>query len=203
MNFGAFVTESSGHLSEYLPYYRVRAEGRRLLGEGYDGESGFYASGWPQWRVDADRRRAALVAGDERIDGRRSWEYASWIIEAREKDAPFRLHGNVANRDRAGGGRLISNLPADACVEVACLADRRGVTPTRHGPLPATMAHVCASNIAMQDLCATAAIERSREAAIHALMLDPLTAASLTPSEIRAMTEELFTAEAEWLPGFS
>lgn len=131
----------------------------------------------------------------------RSWEYASWIIEAREKDVPFRIHGNVMN-NAGGAGQLITNLPADGCVEVACMVDRQGVNPTRFGALPPQMAAVCASNMGMFDLGARAAIERSVEKAVHALLLDPLCAAVCTPAEIKAMTLELFAAEKAYLPGY-
>lgn len=209
LHFGAFITESSGHLSEYLPYYRKSDEGRKLLRLGYHGGSRFYATNWPAWRKDADERRTRMVNGEETIDLNRSWEYASWIIEAIEKDAPYRIHGNVMNRaatpdKRLAGeaGKLISNLPGDGCVEVACLVDRNGIQPTRYGALPPQMAHVCASNMAMFDLGATACIERSKDAAIHALLLDPLSAAVCTPRQIKAMTLELFEAEARFLPGY-
>jgi alpha-galactosidase len=135
------------------------------------------------------------------MDWKRSWEYASWIIEAREKNVPFRIHGNVMNQT-AGGGSLITNLPQDGCVEVACLVDRNGIQPTRYGALPPQMAALCASNMAMFGLGATAAIERSKEAAIHALLLDPLCAAVCSPAEIQAMTLELFRSEKDFLPGY-
>ncbi len=238
LHFGAFITESSGHLSEYLPYYRKSEAGRNLLRLGYDGGSRFYATNWPKWRRAADRERAGMLAGRVPMDWERSWEYASWIVEAREKDTPFRIHGNVMNSpvgpvsdriipapfphrsgrssptepvaDRSypskyqpsGAGQLITNLPADGCVEVACLVDRNGVSPTRHGALPPQMAALCASNMAMFDLGAQAAIERSVEKAIHALLLDPLTAALCTPAQIKAMTLELFRAEKNFLPGY-
>lgn len=201
LHFGAFITESSGHLSEYLPYYRKNDAGRALLRQSYDGGSRFYATNWPDWREQADASRAAMVRGAEPIDWARSWEYASWIIEAREKDCPVRIHGNFMN-NRGGSGQLITNLPADACVEVATLVDGNGFAPTRYGALPRQMAAVCASNLAMFDLGAQAAIERSVELAIHALYLDPLTAAILTPAQIKAMTLEMFTAERKYLPGY-
>lgn len=201
LHFGAFITESSGHLSEYLPYYRKSDAGRRLLRRAYDGGSRFYATNWPDWRRHADAERDEFLAGTKTIDWARSWEYASWIIEAREKDSPFRVHGNVMN-NHAGAGQLITNLPADGCVEVACLVDRNGVHPTRYGALPSVMAALCASNMAVFDLGATAAIERSVEAAIHALSLDPLTAAVCTPGEIKRMTLEMFAAEKAFLPGY-
>ncbi len=205
VNFGAFITESSGHLSEYLPYYRKSEAGRKLLRLGYHGGSRFYATNWPTWRRNADEKRSKMVRGEEQIKLERSWEYASWIIEAREKDSPFRIHGNVMNsagRGGIAGGQLITNLPGDGCVEVACMIDRNGVNPTRYGALPPQMAHICHSNMAYFDLAATACIEKSKEAAAHALMLDPLTAAILTPRQIRQMTMEMFDAESEFLPHY-
>lgn len=203
VHFGAFITESSGHLSEYLPYYRKSEEGRRLLRLGYDGGSRFYATNWPTWRKDADAHRLALLSGEAPMDWERSWEYAAWIIEAREKNTPFRFHGNVPNAVPGGGGQLITNLPADSCVEVACLVDGNGVQPTRYGALPPQMAGLCLSNLSMFGCAAEAAIHRSVEAAIHALYLDPYCAAVLTPAQIRAMALEMFAAQKDYLPGFS
>jgi len=204
LHFGAFITESSGHLSEYLPYYRKSKAGEQYLRTRYDGGSRFYASNWPTWRKNADAGRMKLVSGEDAVQLERSWEYGSWIIEAREKDSPFRIHGNVMNSIASSGeaGKLIANLPGDGCVEVACLIDQNGINPTRYGALPPQMAHICASNMAMFDLGATACIEKSKEAAVHALMLDPLTSAILTPAEIKAMTLEMFDAEADFLPGY-
>jgi alpha-galactosidase len=171
------------------------------LRQGYDGGSRFYATNWPEWRRNADKTRLDLLKGILPMDWKRSWEYASWIIEAREKNVPFRIHGNVMNQI-AGGGTLVTNLPANGCVEVACMVDGNGIQPTRYGALPPQMAALCASNMAMFDLGATAAIERSKEAAIHALLLDPLTSAICTPAEIKAMTLEMFRAEKAFLPGY-
>ncbi|HEY7087733.1 MAG TPA: hypothetical protein VH518_06555 [Tepidisphaeraceae bacterium] len=201
LHFGAFITESSGHLSEYLPYYRKSDAGRRLLRTRYDGGSRFYATNWPNWRRGADEHRMKLVRGDEKVKLERSWEYASWIIEAREKDVPWRIHGNVMNNIK-GAGALITNLPVDGCVEVACMIDRNGINPTRYGALPPQMAHICASNMSYFDLAAKACIEKSKEAAIHALMFDPLTAAILTPRQIKQMTLEMFEAEKDFLGGY-
>ena len=202
LHFGAFITESSGHLSEYLPYYR---KNQKILDaycrEGYDGGTRFYASNWPTWRKNADRDRLRLLAGKDKLERERSWEYASWIIEAREKNTPFRIHGNVINNHRTGGP-LISNLPTDGCVEVACMIDRNGINPTVYGALPPQMAGLCASHMYFHELGATAAIERSKEAAIHALMLDPLTAAICSPAQIQKMALELFAAEKKFLPGY-
>ena len=202
LHFGAFITESSGHLSEYLPYYRKRKDLIEKYGRpSYDGESSFYANNWPDWRAKADKQRMDMLSGKEPIDWERSWEYASWIIEAREKDSPYRIHGNVMN-STGKSDSLISNLSADGCVEVACMIDRNGINPTRYGALPSQMAALCSSNMAVFELGAQAAIERSKEAAIYALTLDPLTAAVCSPAEIKKMTLELFAAEKAFLPGY-
>ncbi len=202
LHFGAFITESSGHLSEYLPYYRKRKDLiQRYSREGYDGGTSFYANNWPTWRKNADKQRARMLAGKEAMEWERSWEYASWIIEAREKDTPFRIHGNVMNNVN-GAGQLITNLPADGCVEVACMVDRNGINPTRYGALPRQLAAVCDSNMRMFDLGAQACIEKSKELAIYALMLDPLTSAVCSPEEIKRMTLEMFAAEKAYLPGY-
>lgn len=203
LQFGAFITESSGHLSEYLPYYRKRKDLiTRYCRPGYCGESSFYANNWPEWRKTADADRRAMLRGDKPVRYERSWEYASWIIEAREKDTPFRIHGNLMNQTRGGSDPLIANLPANGCVEVACFVDRNGVNPSRPGALPPHMAALCASNMAVFDLGAQAALERSIEHAVHALFLDPLTAAVCSPAEIREMTLRLFKAEKAFLPGY-
>ncbi len=202
IHFGAFVTESSGHLSEYLPWYRKRRDLlKRYMVPRYGGESGFYARDWPVWRRESDKWRRNAIAGKVPLPGERSWEYASYIVEAREKNAPYAFHGNVMN-ERRGAGPLVGNLLRDGCVEVACLADRNGVRPTAFGDLPPHMAAVCRSNMSVFDLGATAAIERSVEAAIHALYLDPLTAAVCSLAEIRDMTLEMFRAERKYLKGY-
>jgi alpha-galactosidase len=202
LHFGAFITESSGHLSEYMPYYRKRKDLiERYARPGYDGGTSFYADNWPRWRSEADQRRLDLLSGAKPMDWKRSWEYASWIIEAREKDSPFRIHGNVIN-SLGQGGTLITNLPSNGCVEVAVMVDRNGLNPTRYGALPPQMAALCASNMGTFELGATAAVERSKEAAIYALQLDPLTAAVCSPAEIKEMALKLFEAEKEYLPGY-
>jgi alpha-galactosidase len=197
IHFGAFITESSGHLSEYVPYYRKRKELlEKYTDTGYRGEESFYADNWPRWRQEQDDKRSRLITGEEPIEWERTWEYGAWIIEAIEKDSPFVVHGNVPNRGS------IENLPQDGCVEVACLVDGNGVQPTRYGLLPRHMAALCDSNMRMFDVAVEAAITKSRETAFHALLLDPLTAAVCSPEEIKEMTERLFEAEKEFLEGF-
>ena len=195
LHFGAFITESSGHLSEYVPWYRKR---RELIDEytrpKYLGQESFYADEWPTWRAEADVRRERILKGEETdIDMKRSVEYASRIIEAHQTHRPYVIHGNVMNDS------LIDNLPFDGCVEVACLVNRNGIQPTHFGPLPPAMAAVCRANMSVFEIGALALLERSKEAAVHALTLDPLTSAVCSLSEIRKMTEELFEAEAALL----
>ena len=196
LHFGAFPTESSGHFSEYVPYYRKRPDLiKKHCRAGYLGQEGFYADNWPIWRKQVDERRRRILAGQEEPKApTRSTEYASYIIEARELGRTCTVHGNVLNRG------LIPNLPADGCVEVACRVEPGGIYPIPFGPLPPQLAALCAANMAVFDLGATAAIGRSREAAIHALLLDPLTAAVCSPAEIRDMFEELYQAERGLLP---
>lgn len=198
LHFGYFITESSGHLSEYIPYYRNRPELiEKYCRKGYLGESGFYARDWPSWRSGADKWRREQIAGEKEIHTHRSREFASYTIQALESGSPYTAYFSVPNNG------LIDNLPPDGVVEVACRIDGDGITPQPFGSLPPQCAAICDSNMRMFDLAATACIERLRQAAIHALMLDPLTAAVCCPAEIKQMTEELFEAERDYLlPGF-
>jgi len=194
-HFGYFVTESSGHCSEYLPYFRKRPE---LVGQycrqGYLGETGFYANNWPAWRRDNDARLRRILDGEEEFNPQRGPEYGSYIIEAVEKNIPAKIYGNVLNTG------LISNLPQDGVVEVACLVDRSGIQPAHFGFLPPQVAGLCSQHMAVYELAAAALIEEDREAAFHALALDPLTAAVCSLDEIRSMFEEMCVAERESLP---
>lgn len=202
LHFGAFITESSGHLSEYVPYYRKRKELiNKYTDTGYRGEESFYADNWPEWRKRQDETRAKQISGAEEIHLERSLEYGAWIIEAIEKNRPYVIHGNVPNEGRAGG-LAIGNLPADGCVEVACLVDRNGIQRTCFGRLPKQMAAICDSNMRFFDIGCDAAIHRSKEMAIQALLLDPLTSAVCSPAEIKEMCLKMLEAERELLPGF-
>ncbi len=197
LHFGAFITESSGHLSEYVPYYRKRKDLiEKYTDTGYRGEESFYANSWPNWRAAQDTTREKQISGEEEIKLERSHEYGAWIVEAIEKNRPIVIHGNVPN------GGSIPNLPSDGCVEVACLVDRNGFQRTHFGKLPRQMAAICDSNMRFFDLGADAAINKSKEMAIHALLVDPLTSAVCCPAEIKEMVLKMFEAEAALLPGF-
>ncbi len=199
---GAFVTESSGHFSEYTPWFRKRPDLlKKYARSGYLGESGFYANHWPQWRQAGEfeikqHLRRQSRGRNPRVKMTRSDEYASYIIEAMETNTPTVIYGNVANTG------LIDNLPTDGVVEVACLVDQRGIQPTHFGKLPTQLAAINQQHMAFHDLVVTAVLEQDREAAVHALMLDPLTATVCSLEETRAMFDEMVAAERMYLPEF-
>ena len=138
-----------------------------------------------------------MISGEKELDLKRSFEYGAWIIESIEKNAPIVVYGNMAPNNGC-----IANLPADGCIEVACLINHNGFQPTKYGRLPKQMAAICDSNMRMFDLAADAAVERSIQYAEWALMLDPLTSAVCSPAEVKELTRRLFEAEAMFLPGF-
>jgi len=197
LQFGCFVTESSGHFSEYVPYFRKRDDLiARYDRDGYRGETGFYANNWPAWRSAADAYARRMIAGEAEIELRRSHEYASYIIEAQETGKPARIHGNVLNTG------LIDNLPQDGCVEVACMIDENGLNPCHFGALPTQLAALNQAHMAVHELVVTSLLEGDREAAVHALMLDPLTAAVCSLEEIRSLFDEMYEAEHTFIHTF-
>lgn len=197
LHLGAFVTESSGHTSEYTPYYRKRPDLiAKYTRPGYRGESGFYANNWPRWRRESDDQLRRYLSGEEPYEMERGPEFASVIMQAMETNVPAVIYGNVYNTG------LIDNLPQDGVVEVPCVVDNKGVRPTWFGSLPTHLAALDAQHMAFHDLVATAVLEQDREAAVHALMIDPLTAAVCSPGEIRAMFDEIVAAEQDYLPEF-
>ncbi len=195
--FGYFVTESSGHFSEYVPYYRKRKELiEKHCGDGYNGRTGFYADTWPTWRKQTDEKRRAMAAGKMEIPLTRGHEYASDIIEGHRLDRRKKIYASVLNTG------LIPNLPQGGAVEVAVVVDRTGYNPTYFGPLPEQVAALCRSNMAVFELTVNGILNADRESVIHALMLDPLSAAVCSPDEIRSMAEELFAAEKKYIPSW-
>ena len=196
LHFGAFVTESSGHFSEYVPYYRKRPELiERYTRAGYLGESGFYANNWPIWRLENDRRIAEMLDGTREIPLKRSDEYGGDIVEAIALHRPRVIYGNVRNTG------LIDNL-GDGCVEVACLVDRSGVQPCHFGPLPEHLAGLNRAHMTIHALVVQALLRRDREAARYALQLDPLTAAVCSPAEIGRLFDEMWAAQRDYLQPF-
>ncbi len=195
-HLGAFVTESSGHFSEYVPYFRKRPDLiKRYTRAGYLGESGFYASNWPQWREANDALIVAMLDGDVPVPRERSHEYGSFIVEAMEGGQPTTIHANVLNQG------WIENLPG-GCVEVECEVDRNGIQPCKFGALPEQLAALNRAHMAVHELVVEALIERDRAKAKTALMLDPLTAAVCSLEEIDRLFDEMWEAERESLAAF-
>lgn len=201
-HFGAFPTESSHHNSEYHPYFRTDADRiEELTGTGYAERmaTATYLDGWKERSRERDEspETDSGPVDEAEVTVERSEEYASRLIDAIETDTPRRLNLNVSNRSGA-----IANLPADACVEVPCLVDGTGVHPCTVGDLPPQLASLNTSNIDAQRLTVEGFLAENRETVFQAVKRDPLTAAELTLPEIQAMTEELCTANAEYLPAF-
>ena len=196
LHFGAFVTESSGHFSEYVPYFRKRPDLiKKYTRPGYLGESGFYANNWPDWRRANDAAIQSMLQGETPVPLKRGHEYGSDIIEAIECGRTKSIHGNVRNHDS------IDNLP-HGCVEVECQVDRGGLHTQHFGPLPEQLAALNRAHMAVHELVVEALLERDRQKAKYALMLDPLTAAVCSPKEIDRMFEEMWEAERESLQAF-
>jgi alpha-galactosidase len=194
--FGYFMTESTGHLSEYVPWFRSseRALKTYCNEPAFGGESGAYY----KYCAFMDKKYGQVdyLATESAQLGKRSVEYCSYILEARETDKPFRLNGNVRNDG------YISNLPAGCCVEVPVYVDRRGLHPLLVGALPPQCAALNQSNVTVQTLAVEAGLTGDPEHVVHAIALDPLTSARCTLKEVREMVAEMLKAEAQWLPQF-
>jgi len=196
-HLGAFVTESSGHTSEYTAFFRKRPDlVKKYMRSEYRGESGFYANNWPTWRQEADQELRDYLSGQEEFEFERGPEFASYIMEAIATNVPTVIYGNVLNTG------LIDNLTPDGVVVVACLVDGKGSQPSIYGPLPTHLANLDQQHMAFHDLVATAILEQNREAAVHALMVDPLTAAVCSLEEARTMFDEMAEVQKDYLPGF-
>ncbi|MDP6039434.1 MAG: alpha-glucosidase/alpha-galactosidase, partial [Candidatus Latescibacteria bacterium] len=194
--FGYFVTESTRHNSEYLPYFQRTKELRDLYGLTIRDA---VSMDLPE-RRKRDWMKDTGVAGDDSEAEvpklRPSHEYASAIMEARLTGVPFVFNGNVMNKGS------ITNLPDACCVEVPCMVDREGIHPCYVGELPPQCAALNMTNVAVQELAVKAAMERDKEAAFHACALDPLTAAVVSLPDIRKMFDELWEAEGDRLSYF-
>ena len=221
--FGYFVTESSEHLSEYVPWFIK--EGRPELLERfnipldeYPGRCQLYEVFWEyledelarpgtrdaeDLREDLRSREIEVMPGQvehmvrefaDLDEPRRSNEYGAAIIHSVETGMPRVVYGNVPNEG------LIENLPDGCSVEVPCLVDGNGIQPTRIGKLPPQLAALIRTNVNVQELTVEAILTGNREHVYHAAMLDPHTAAELTLDEIREMVDDLLEAHEQWLP---
>jgi alpha-galactosidase len=196
-HFGYFMTESTGHLSEYVPWFRKNQKAlERYCDEpSFGGASGAYYS-WCQTVADKYATDDPLRYESTAID-RRSVEYCSYILEAVATGRPFRFMGNVRNDG------YITNLPNGCCVEVPTFADDAGLHPTRVGDLPAQCAALCMTNVNVQTLAAEAALTGDPERLVQAVAMDPLTSAVCTLDEARRMTSEMLEAQRRWIPQFA
>lgn len=196
-HFGYFMTESTGHLSEYLPWFRSHKETLQLYCDepSFGGESGAYY----KWcRLIADKLENEDILADEPTQiTRRSVEYCSYILEALETGKVFKFQGNVRN------DHYITNLPDGCCVEIPIFADKLGLHPTHIGMLPPALASLNLTNINVQGLAVEAALQGDPELVVAACALDPLTSACLSLKEVRDMVAEMLEAEQPWLPQFA
>ncbi|UCD51753.1 MAG: alpha-galactosidase [Phycisphaerales bacterium] len=195
-HFGYFMTESTGHLSEYVPWFRSSDRALELYCDqpGFGGASGAYYN-YCNMLAEKYKRVDYLATESPKIEGR-SVEYCSYILEAAETDRPFRLNGNVRNDG------YITNLPQGCCVEVPVYVDSQGLHPATIGDLPLQCAALNQSNVTVQQLAVEAALSGDPEYAMQAVAMDPLTSAVCTLKEARDMTREMLEAEAQWLPEF-
>jgi alpha-galactosidase len=202
--FGYFVTESSGHASEYVPYFR---KNRNMVDEQlvpkftdevnywFDyGRTGGYLRHCLNRIQKFQNEFEDILAAEPATT--RSHEYGSYIIEAIESNSPITVNGNVPNDG------LIDNLPEGCCVEVPCLVTGNGIQPTKFGLLPPQLAALNRTNISVQELIVEAALYTDADSIYHAVMLDPLTSAVCTLPEIRTMVDEMLEAQRQWLPQF-
>ena len=196
-HFGYFMTESTGHLSEYIPWFRSSRKALDLYCDQPDfgGASGAYYK-YSKMLAEKFATKDPLSIESKKL-ARRSAEYCSYIIEAHSLRKTFRLNGNVRNDG------LITNLPNGCCVEVPCFVDGVGLHPTVVGDLPAQCAALNLTNVNVQGLAVKAAIDGDPELAANAVALDPLTSTKVTLAEARDMTIEMLKAEAQWLPVFA
>ncbi|HUE75513.1 MAG TPA: alpha-glucosidase/alpha-galactosidase, partial [Chloroflexota bacterium] len=169
-HFGYFVTESTRHMSEYVPYFRRTRELVERFAPPWGRDYDLYVARQEQY-YETVRRQGT---GEEPIPTDRTHEYCSYIIHSLETNTPRRINANVPNTG------LITNLPDGSCVEVPCLVDGTGVRPCFVGDLPAQCAALNRTNINVQELTVQAAITGDREKVYQAVALDPLTAAVLS-----------------------
>ena len=194
-HFGYFITESSYHNSEYVPYFRKNPE---LIAR-FTPKTGPWQDHQANTEREVAARRVQLkeeADGDGPVQIPETHEYCVDILGAMETNTPFRFNGNVMNTG------LITNLPNSLCVEVPCLVDNMGVHPCYVGDLPPQCAMLNASRSAGDELSVQGALEGDRDAVRRAVALDPLTAAVCTLDQVADMVDELFPALAEYLPQF-
>ena len=192
-HFGYFVTESSEHFAEYVPWF-IKSHRPDLI-ESFRIPLDEYPKRCEEqinaWGTQAEALRAA-----ERIEHRASNEYAATIMDSIVTGTPAVIYGNVANQG------FIPQLPTGAAVEVPCLVDANGIQPTVVSDLPPHLVALMRTNLNVQELTVQALLTENRDHIHHAAMLDPHTAAELDLRQIRALVDDLLHAHADWLPAW-
>ncbi len=200
--FGYYSTESNGHLSEYLPWYRKRPDEIRDwidLSRWIHGETGGYLRVCTEGRAWFETDFPKWLAEDPpRISAdKRSLEHGSYIIEGLETGRVYRGHFNVPNQG------YISNLPDGCVVEIPGYVDKNGINMPVLGDLPLACAATCSASVRVQEMAMEAAVQGDVALLKQAMLHDPLVGAVCNPEEVWQMTDELLVAQAEWLPNYA
>ncbi len=200
LHLGYYVTESSGHNSEYNAWFRKRSdliEKYCTHGTGWNpGEYAYILKEYTARAHDWQDRIQEWLDNPEPLDLSRGHEYAAYIINAFMGGDPFKFNGNVANTG------LITNLPTGACVEVPVYADRQGFNPIPVGALPPQLAALNNLSVAVEEMAVEACLAGDPTMVFHAVAYDPLTSAVLSLAEIRHMVNEMLAQNRDYLPTF-
>ncbi len=189
--FGYFVSESSEHMAEYVPYFmkdenlirEFKIPIREYLKRSKD-------------IIDIFERQKAFAESSEEPQIKKSDEYGANVINSIETGEVQEIYGNVKNNG------LITNLPDESCVVVPCLVDKNGLQPCDVGELPPQLAALNRNVINVQELTVKATLEKDKKYIYYAAMLDPLTSSILSMSKIYSMVDEMIKTHKEFLPHF-
>ena len=199
--FGYYSTESNGHLSEYLPWYRKRPEEIMRwidLSSWINGETGGYLrvctegrnwfeTDFPNWLQE----EPPVISAEKRSE-----EHGSYIIEALETGRVYRGHFNVVNQNH------VTNLPNGCVVEIPGYVDKTGINIPVVGDLPMACAATCSSSVRVQEMAMEAAVHGNVQLLKQAMLHDPLVGAICNPEEVWQMTDEMLVTQAAWLPQY-
>jgi alpha-galactosidase len=199
--FGYYTTESNGHVSEYVPWYRKRVDEIPQwidLSDWIHGETGGYLRHCTERRNWFETDFPTWLAETPPTIGpqNRSDEHGSWIIEGLETGRPYRGHFNIVNRGH------ITNLPDGCIIEIPGYVDKNGINMPVVGDLPLGCAATCAASVRVQEMGVEAAVKGDVHLLKLAMLHDPLVAAVCNPEETWQMTDEMLTAQAQWLPQY-
>ena len=200
--FGYYSTESNGHLSEYVPWYRKRIDeiNRWIdLSSWINGETGGYLRVCTEGRdwFETDFPNWLKQEAPQFLPEKRSEEHGSYIIESLETGRPYRGHFNVVNRGN------ITNLPDGCIVEIPGYVDGNGISMPVVGDLPMACAATCAASVRVQEMGMEAAVHGDVTLLKQAMLHDPLVGAVCDPEEVWQMTDHMLVDQAEWLPQYA